>query len=87
MTGKTVTVRFLHPESADILTLQLPADTRFGALPALLYDADFLRPQKAGYRFLLRGHLCEITRTLADYLPADGAELELRVFDLPMIMV
>jgi hypothetical protein len=82
-----IAVRFLHPDGHTELTVQLPRDTRFAALPEILYARGFLEPQKAGYRFLMDGFLCGTQRTLGDYLPSGAAAASLQVFDLPKIMV
>jgi len=82
-----IAVHFLHPDGHTELTLRLPRDTRFAALPEKLYACGFIEPQKAGYRFLTQGFMCLTQRTLGDYLPADAAEASLQVFDLPKIMV
>lgn len=80
-------VRFLHPDTNASITMELPRDTRFSALTPLLYQQKFVEPQKPGYRFLYREHLCGMEHTLGDYIPASAQEIELKVFGLPVIMV
>ncbi len=87
MTEKTITLRLRHPETDAVLTAELPAETCFGALNALLYEHDFVFPQKPGYAFLVAGHLCSASHRLSDYLP-DGADaLDVQIFGTPQIMV
>ena len=69
------------------LTLALPADTPFSALTPLLYEKGFLKPQKPGYRYLCRDHLCGENHLLSDYLPPQAVSLELEIFRYPQIMV
>lgn len=83
----TITVRILHPTEDRQLTFQLPRDTRFSALTPLLYGQKFVEPQKPGYRYLYQEHLCGMGHTLEDYIPADAAEIELKVFHFPVIML
>ena len=87
MTEKTITVRLRHPESDAVLTAALPADTRFEALNALLYEHDFVFAQKPGYAFLIAGHLCSARHRLSDYLPDGADELDVQIFGTPQIMV
>lgn len=81
-----VTVRFLHPTSGDELTMELPRDTRFSALTALLYDQGFVDPQKPGYRFLYQDHLCGTQHALEDYIPETAGEIQLKVFHIPYVI-
>ena len=83
----TVNVRFLHPDGDRQLTLQLPRDTRFSALTALLYEHKFVEWQKPGYRYLYKDHLCGTEHALQDYIPADVAEMELKVFRFPVVLL
>ena len=87
MSEKLIRVTLRHPENGTALTLSLPAETRFGALNGLMYDRGFVSPQKPGYGFLAAGHLCSDGHRLADYLPAGAEALELRVLNIPQIMV
>lgn len=82
-----ITVRFLHPTGDEQLTLRLPRDTRFSALTALLYEKQFIEPQKPGYNYLYQEHLCGMGHTLGDYIPAEAQEMELKIFHFPVIMV
>lgn len=83
----TVTVRFLHPVTEDVLTLTLPRDTEFGALTKRLYAEGFIQPQKPGYRYLVADHLCGRRHLLGDYLPETSDTLEVKIFHVPQIMV
>lgn len=83
-----VTVTLLHPTvEGKTLTLELPRDTRFSQLTELLYAHAFVQPQKPGYRYLYREHLCGMAHELGDYIPETASEIELKVFDIPVIMV
>lgn len=82
-----ITVQLLHPTEDRRLTFQLPRDTRFSALTPLLYERGFVEPQKPGYSYLYQDHLCGMGHTLGDYIPDDAAEMELKVFHFPVIML
>ena len=83
----TVNVRFLHPDGDRQLTLQLPRDTRLSALTAMACERKFVEPQKPGYSYLDQEHLCGTGHTLGDYIPEEAAEITLRMFGFPAIMV
>ncbi len=87
MTQQSIQVTLLHPETEALLTLSLPAETRFGELNELMYSRGFVSPQKPGYGFLAAGHLCSDGHRLSDYLPAGADKLFLRVLGIPQIMV
>ena len=53
----------------------------------MLYERDFVQPQKPGYRYLYQDHLCGMAHELGDYIPETASEIELKVFDIPVIMV
>lgn len=82
-----INVRFLHPDGDRQLTLRLPRDTRFSALTALLYEEKFVEWQKPGYRYLYREHMCGTEHTLGDYIPAEAEEIELRLFQFPVVLL
>lgn len=83
-----ITVTLLHPTMENRkLTLKLPRETRFSQMTAILYERDFVQPQKPGYRYLYQDHLCGMAHELGDYIPETACEIELKVFDLPVIMV
>ena len=83
-----ITVTLLHPTMEDRkLTLELPRETKFSQLTDMLYERDFVQPQKPGYRYLYQGHLCGMAHGLGDFIPETASKLELKVFDLPVIMV
>ena len=84
---RTIRVRFLHPETGETLTVDLPADIRIGALNGVLYDHGFVYPQKPGYGFVICGHLCGAGHTLEQYLTPQAGEVEIQVFGMPQIMV
>ena len=83
----TVKLRLLHPETDAVLEVSLPGDTKFGALNAVLYEHDFVYPQKPGYGFLIHNHLCGANHCLENYLPQGADTLEIQVFEMPQIMV
>ena len=84
----TVNVRFLHPrEEGRQLTLALPRDTSFAQLTELLYRESFVIWQKPGYQYIYRGHLCNMRHTLGDYIPQEAREMELRILDVPVILL
>ena len=82
-----ITVHLLHPSEDRELTLQLPRDTRLSALTAMAYERKFVEPQKPGYFYLYQEHLCGTGHALEDYIPAEDAEITLRMFGFPAIMV
>lgn len=86
-----VKVRFIHPLSGDVLEEETMSDIVVADLAELLYKHKFMLPQKAGYGFIAGGHLMQSADRLSDYLPdgvsADGAELEMEIFDVPKILV
>ena len=54
-----ITVTLLHPTmEGRKLTLELPRETKFSPLTDMLYERDFIQPQKPGYRYLYQHHLC-----------------------------
>lgn len=83
----TVRVRFLRPGRGEILSVELPRETRFSELTPLLCGKGCLEPQKPGYRYIFQEHMCGMNHSLEDYLPAGAAELELEVFQFPAILV
>ena len=84
---KTIRVVFRHPQGKAPLTLELPRDTRFSALTALLYEHDFVPRQKPGWRCLYQEHLCGMNHCLADYVPEDAGEIELDLFGFSQVLV
>jgi hypothetical protein len=46
-----IAVRFLHPDGHTELTVQLPRDTRFAALPEILYARAFWSPRRPATAF------------------------------------
>ena len=83
-----ITVTLLHPTMEDRkLTLELPRETKFSDLTPMMYEKDFVKPQKPGYRFIYQEHLCGMAHELGDYIPESASEIELKVFDIPVIMV
>ena len=80
-------VRFRHPAGKSVLTLDLPRDTRFSALTALLYEHDFVPRQKPGWRCLYQEHLCGMNHCLADYVPEGDGEIELDLFGFSQVLV
>ena len=83
-----ITVTLLHPTMEDRkLILELPRETRSAQLTDMLYAQEFVQPQKPGYRYLYQDHLCGMAHELGDYIPEDASEIELKVFDIPVIMV
>ena len=84
---KTIQVRCLNPENKTELTLELPRNTRFSALTALLQERDFVDRRKAGWRYLYQEHLCGMNHTLADYVPEEAGEIKLDLFGFSQVLV
>ena len=84
---ETIQVHFFNPETKGTLTLELPRDTRFSALTALLQERDFADHRKAGWRCLYQEHLCGMNHTLADYIPEDAKEIQLDLFGYSQVLV
>ncbi len=84
---KTITVHFFNPENKTELTLELPRDTRFSALTAMLQERGFADHRKAGWRCLYQEHLCGMNHTLADYVPEDAEEIRLDLFGFSQVLV
>ena len=84
---KELQVRLVDFVTHREITLTLPRDTLFSALTPMLYERGFLKPQKPGYRYLYRNHLCGDNLLLEDYLPEGAASMELEIFRYPQIMV
>ena len=82
-----IQVRFRHPDGTSSLTLDLPRDTRFSALTAMLYERDFVAWQKPGWRYLYQEHLCGMNHCLADYVPDGAKEIELDLFGFSQVLV
>lgn len=65
---------FHHPlDEAKTLTLELEEDTLLREVSTRLYQEGFIQPKTGGYQYLIDGRLCSQGRTLACYLPPDGA--------------
>ena len=82
-----ITVHLLHPSEDRELTLRLSRDTRLSDLTVMAYERKFVEPQKPGYSYLYQEHLCGTGHTLGDYIPEEAAEITLRMFGFPAIMV
>ncbi len=82
-----ITVRLLHPVYDRVCTLEMSRNARFSELTPILYDQGFILPQKPGYRYLYQEHLCGMEHELGDYIPESASEIELKIFDVPVIMV
>lgn len=82
-----VRVRFSYQERDDMIDIELPAGTCFMELDGHLYALGYLIPQKPGYAYLVRNHLCGGGEHLYDYLPEGADQMEIRVFGIPQIMV
>lgn len=82
-----ITVKLLHPTMDRQMTLELPRETKFSELTPMMYEQGFVKPQKPGYRFIYQEHLCGMAHELGDYIPEAASEIELKVFDIPVIMV
>lgn len=81
-----IQVYIRHHSSGEVLTLELPRDTAFAALTPILYEKNFVPPQRPGYRFLYQDHLCGTKHALGDYIPETATEIELRVFNIPYVI-
>ena len=53
----------------------------------MLYEKQFIKPQRPGFAYLYAGHLCGMEHTLGDYIPEKAAAMTVQVFDVPVIMV
>ena len=84
---KNIRVHFYNPETKAELTLELPAQTRFDALTALLQQRGFADHRKAGWRYLYQEHLCGMNHALADYVPEDAEEIKLNLFGYSQVLV
>ena len=84
---ETIRVVFRHPKGKPPQTLELPRDTRFSALTALLYERDFVERQKPGWRCLYQEHLCGMNHCLADYVPEGAGEIHLDLFGFSQVLV
>ena len=87
MMEKMVRVRFSYQERDDLLEIDLPVDTCFRELDAHLYALGYLIPQKPGFAYLVRNHLCGGGEHLSDYLPEGAEQMDIRVFGIPQIRV
>ena len=85
--SKIVKVNFLHPKTDEVLTLEIPDDTRFEQLTKLLYQKDFVLVQKPGYRYIVQGHIAGNIHTLRDYMPEDCEEITLRIFGQGQVLL
>ena len=81
-----IKVHFLHHSTDATITLELPRNTVIDTLTKHLYDANFIEPQKPGYRYLVSDHLCGNKHILANYLPDSKDEMTVKVFNIPTIM-
>ncbi len=84
---KALKVHFFNPENQTELTLELPRDTQFSALTALLQERGFVDRRKAGWRCLYQEHLCGMNHTLSDYIPEDAEEIRLDLFGFSQVLV
>ena len=84
---KTIQAHFHHPDTKAELTLELPRDTRFSALTALLQERGFVDRRKAGWRCLYQEHLCGMDHALGDYVPEDAEEMALDLFGFSQVLV
>lgn len=85
--SKNIKVNFLHPKTDEVLTLEIPDDTRFEQLTKLLYQKDFVLVQKPGYRYIVQGHIAGNIHTLRDYMPEDSDEITLRIFGQGQVLL
>ncbi len=84
---ETIQARFYNPETRESLTLELPRDTRFSDLTAMLQQRGFADRRKAGWRYLYQEHLCGLKHRLADYVPEDAEEIALDLFGFSQVLV
>ena len=84
---ETIRVIFRHPQGKAPLTLELPRDTRFSALTVMLQERGFADRRKAGWRCLYQEHLCGMKHRLADYVPEDAKEIDLKLFGFSQVLV
>ena len=86
MSERMVNLHLYHEEDGKELDLTLPAGTKLEALTDILYKNNIVRPQRIGYGYIAKGHLCNNYFTLADYLPEGEDSLALRIFDHPQVL-
>ena len=86
MSEKMVNVRLYDPETGTDWTGALPASTEIGALTDLLYEKKLKAFQPVGYGYVAKGHLCNNSFTLAEYMPEDADSIELRIFAYPQVL-
>lgn len=83
----TIQARFYNPETRESLTLDLPRDTRFSQLTAMLRERGFADGRKAGWRYLYQEHLCGLNHRIMDYVPEDAEEIALELFGFSQVLV
>ncbi len=86
MSERRVKVRLYDPEKGVDWSTELPASTQLQSLTELLYDQKLVPPQRIGYGYVAKGHLCNNRFTLAAYMPEDADAIELRIFAYPQVL-
>jgi len=82
-----IKVHFSYQEASRDVCLDLPSDTLFDDLTPMLYKNDYLIPQKPGFYYIVKNHLCGARQRLSDYIPDGVDTLDVQVFGMPQIMV
>ena len=86
MTPRMIKVHFSCQENDKSLDLDLPSDIRFEDLTPLMIKNDFVLPQKPGYYYIIKDHLCGTRSCLCDYVPDWEDSVDVTVFGIPLIM-
>ena len=86
MSERLVNVRLYDPETGTDWSGQLPASLQIEALTDLLYEKKLKAFQPIGYGYVAKGHLCNNSFTLADYMPEDADAIELRIFAYAQVL-
>ena len=76
-----------HYNTDDVLTLKLPSDTKTKDLNPYIYEYNFAPFQKPGYFFLYMDHLMGLEHKLEDYIPDDAEAMEVKLLNVPYILI
>ena len=76
-----------HYNTDEVLKLELPASTKTKELTTYVYEHNFAPFQKPGYFYIYMDHLMGLEHALSDYLPDDAKEMDIKLLNVPYIMV
>lgn len=62
-------VKFVHPFTQVCLEMELPLETRFKEMTAMLYENGFLTRIKGDYQYIIDGRLCGLNDDLQSHIP------------------